>query len=77
MKLLRGSQDLLARSMLSDGAASERADGPLGANFREHPRPKTVNTSWWSCRESNPGPLTQNHVFYERSPLDAFLSLGT
>jgi hypothetical protein len=36
-----------------------------------------VNTPWWSCRESNPGPLTPNQVFSERSLLDAFLSPGT
>ncbi len=57
--------------------APERAEKPVRREFREHARPKTVNTPEWSCRESNPGPLTPSQVFSERSLLDAFLSPGT
>lgn len=44
---------------------------------RSLPQATARRTSWWSCRESNPGPLTPNQAFSERSLHNAFLSLGT
>jgi hypothetical protein len=38
---------------------------------------RTHRSVRWSCRESNPGPLTPNQVFSERSLLGAFLGPDT
>ena len=57
------------------------AQNRVRRELREHARPITVNTPSfvrveWSCRESNPGPLTSNQAFSERSLQISFLSPG-